>query len=150
MRHNVRKRTFGHVHPAKIKISLCICTVWSESLQCTFKIATDAKILHAMDAKFLHANNKSDQTEAVQTDLSPHWAHVRRCVFSLYGTNNCLTIKKLAVLKYLKTGFTVRSIWIWPMQEKCLCVTGEHQRPRLVCASIQYEHIYSTVSINFC
>ena len=40
---------------AKIQISLCICTVWSESSLGTFRIAKDAK--------FLYAENKdSDQT----------------------------------------------------------------------------------------
>ena len=31
MSRNVRKRTFGHVRPAKIQISLRIRAVWSES-----------------------------------------------------------------------------------------------------------------------
>ena len=29
--HNIRKRTFGHLHPAKTQISPRICAVWSES-----------------------------------------------------------------------------------------------------------------------
>ena len=39
---NVRKRTFGHVRPAKIQINLRIRTVWSESSLATFLIAKDA------------------------------------------------------------------------------------------------------------
>ena len=46
LRHKVRKRTFGHVRPAKYQISLRIRAVWSESLLCAFWIAKDAKILH--------------------------------------------------------------------------------------------------------
>ena len=38
-----RKRTFGHVRPAKSQISLRICTVWSESSLGAFWIAKDAK-----------------------------------------------------------------------------------------------------------
>ena len=44
---NVRKRTFGHVRPAKIQISLRIRAVWSESSLSAFWIAKDAKFVHA-------------------------------------------------------------------------------------------------------
>ena len=44
---NVRKRTFGHVHLAKIHISLRIRAVRSESTLGAFWIAKDAKFLHA-------------------------------------------------------------------------------------------------------
>ena len=40
------KYTFGHVHPAKIQISMRICKVWLESSLGTFWIAKDAKFLH--------------------------------------------------------------------------------------------------------
>ena len=43
----MRKRTFGHVRPAKIQISLRVRAVWSESSLCTFYIAKDANFLHA-------------------------------------------------------------------------------------------------------
>ena len=33
---NIRKCTIGNVHPAKIQISMGICTVWSESSLCIF------------------------------------------------------------------------------------------------------------------
>ena len=46
MSSDVRKRIFGHVHPAKIQISLRICPVWSESSLDAFWTAKDAKILH--------------------------------------------------------------------------------------------------------
>ena len=45
MSRKVRKRTFGHVRPAKIQISLHIRTVWSESSRGTFWIHMDAKFL---------------------------------------------------------------------------------------------------------
>ena len=45
--HNVRKRTFWRVRPAKIQISLRIRAVWSEYLLCAFLIAKDATFLHA-------------------------------------------------------------------------------------------------------
>ena len=49
---NVRKRTFGHMRPAKIQI---IRAVWSESSLGEFLIAKDAIFLHA-------ENEDSDQT----------------------------------------------------------------------------------------
>ena len=55
MHRNVRKRTFGHVRPAKIQISLRIRAVWSESSLTGLWINKDAKFLHA-------DNEDSDQT----------------------------------------------------------------------------------------
>ena len=43
----VRELAFGHVRPAKIKISLHIGVVWSESSLAAFWIAKDAKFPHA-------------------------------------------------------------------------------------------------------
>ena len=65
----VRNRTFGHVRPAKIQISLCICTVWSESSPSAFCIAKGTK--------FLYADNEDWSVCAnVQVDLSlPSWKH---------------------------------------------------------------------------
>ena len=45
MSRNDKKRTFGHVRPAKIKISLRILAVWSESSRCAYPIAKDATFL---------------------------------------------------------------------------------------------------------
>ena len=42
-----RKEVFDHVHRAKIHISLCIYTVWSESSLCALWVAIDPKLLHA-------------------------------------------------------------------------------------------------------
>ena len=47
MSRKVRNRTFGHVRPAKIQISLRVRAGWSESSQGAFWIAKDAKFLHA-------------------------------------------------------------------------------------------------------
>ena len=44
MNHNVIKRTFWHVCPAKIQISLRIRAVWSESSLGAFSIAKDANM----------------------------------------------------------------------------------------------------------
>ena len=41
------KTTIWHVRPAKTQISLGICPVWSESLQCTQWVAEDTMSLHA-------------------------------------------------------------------------------------------------------
>ena len=60
MSRNVRKRTFVHVHPAMIQISLRIRAVWSES-----SLSAD---LIAKDAKFLHADNEdSNQTARMRS-----------------------------------------------------------------------------------
>ena len=45
MNHNVKKRSFEHVRPAKIQISLRITAVWSESPMGVFWIAKGAKFL---------------------------------------------------------------------------------------------------------
>ena len=42
-----QKRTFGHVRPAKIQISLRIRAVWSKSSLDAFGIAKNAKFIHA-------------------------------------------------------------------------------------------------------
>ena len=42
---NVRKHIFGHMHPARIQISLRICGVWSESSLGIFWKALYAKLL---------------------------------------------------------------------------------------------------------
>ena len=47
MRYNIRKRTFGYVHPAKSQTSLRIRVVWSESSLSAFCIRKVAKLLHA-------------------------------------------------------------------------------------------------------
>ena len=44
--HIFRKRTFGHVRPAKIQLRLRTRAVWSESSLGVFLIAKDAKFLH--------------------------------------------------------------------------------------------------------
>ena len=65
---NVRKRTFWHVRPAKIQISLRIRAVWSESSLGTF--------WKAMDAKCLRADNEdSDQTALMRKLI---WIFVER------------------------------------------------------------------------
>ena len=46
MRRKVRKRTFGHMRPAKIQIRLRIRAVWSESSLGAFWISKNAKFLH--------------------------------------------------------------------------------------------------------
>ena len=50
---NVIKRTFGHIYPANIQISLRLRAVWSESSLCAVCIDKDTKCLHA---------NKEDRT----------------------------------------------------------------------------------------
>ena len=66
---NVRKRTFGHVRPEKIPISLRIRAVWSESLLGAFWITKYAKFLHAENGDW------SDYVDA-KADLSSLGARV--------------------------------------------------------------------------
>ena len=47
MSFKVRRRTFGHVRPAKFQVSLRIRAVWPETLPGAFGITKDAKFLHA-------------------------------------------------------------------------------------------------------
>ena len=67
---NFRKRTFGHVRPAKIQIGPCFRTVWLEPSQDAFWIAKDAQFLHA------------DSEDSNQADLNVRWAHMSDGSFS--------------------------------------------------------------------
>ena len=69
----VRKRTFGHMGPAKIQISLYIRAVRIESSPGAFWIDKDEKILHA-------DNEDSDLT--AQADLKLLWKHMSESTFS--------------------------------------------------------------------
>ena len=75
---NVRKRTFGHVRPAKIQIRLRICAVRSVSSLGAFKIADGAK--------FLYVDNEcTDQTERVRRLIgSSVWRTCQKVLFSRY------------------------------------------------------------------
>ena len=74
---NVRKHTFGHVRPVKIRIKLRIRAVWSESSPGTFWISKDAKFLHV-------DNEDSDQA-----------AWMRRLIWVFFGP----TLQKVRFLK---------------------------------------------------
>ena len=52
MNRNATKRTFGHVRPAKIQISLRIRAVWSESSLSAYWIVQDAKLHHTDNEDF--------------------------------------------------------------------------------------------------
>ena len=71
MSHNVRKSLFGHVHPAKIHISLWILLVWSESSFGTIWLVKNVKFPH------VEIEDCSDCAD-VQTDLRLPW--VRRYI----------------------------------------------------------------------
>ena len=84
MSRRIRKRTFGHVRPAKIQISLCIRTVWLESHVGIFWITKDAMFLQA-------DNENSDETS---------W--VRRIIWVCVG-RTCQKVHFLTMwLKYLR------------------------------------------------
>ena len=80
MSRNVRKRTFGHVHPAKIQISLRIGAVWSESSLSGFWIANDATLIHA-------DNEDPDQT-----------ARMRRLIWVIAGRTSFIVVFCLALV----------------------------------------------------
>ena len=65
----VRKRTFGHVRPAKIQISLRIRAVWSESSLGAFWITKDVTFLHADCEDW-------SSLASVQADLSLRRVHM--------------------------------------------------------------------------
>ena len=96
------KRTFRHVRPAKIQISLRIRAVWSESSPGAFWIAKDAKFLHA-------DNEDSDQTVRMRRLI---WVFVvrtfRRYVFSRCGSNTFPTYMsctvELSVFEFLASA----------------------------------------------
>ena len=79
-----------HVHPAKTQISLCIHTVWSESLLCAQWVAKDPRFLHA------DSEHWSDWADA-QADPSLRWAHRSFCWF-------CHSAAQLFQLTSLVTG----------------------------------------------
>ena len=73
---NIRKHTFGHVHSAKIQISLRIRAVRSESSLSAFWIANNAKF-------FYSDNEGSSDCADAQADLSSLCKHIRRCFLTL-------------------------------------------------------------------
>ena len=75
---HVRKRTFGHMRPAKIQIILHIDAVGSKSSLCVFGIAKDAKFLHA-DVK------DSDQTAHMPKDSILYCRKERMLKISKYN-----------------------------------------------------------------
>ena len=81
---NVRKRTNGHVHQAKIQIRLRIRVVWTESSLCFVCIRNFASWNRSatadrfQDAKFLHADKgESDQTARILVFVRCTWEKVR-------------------------------------------------------------------------
>ena len=104
---NVRKRTFSHVRPAKIQISLRIRTVWSETSLSAFWIAKDAKFLHA---------NKEDSNQT---------ARMRRLIL-VFVERSCQKVGFL-ILRLKRKLFT----WLrWN-----LIFTKEHQQTKTLIGS---------------
>ena len=68
------KRNKMRYAPAKVRISLCIRPVWSESSLCAQWVANDPSFLHA------DSEDWSDWADA-QADLSLRWAHMPLCWF---------------------------------------------------------------------
>ena len=69
---NIRKRTFGNVRTAKLRISLRICAVWSESSVCAFWIV---KVSLCRQQRFW-----SEGVDA-QANMSALDAYIRKYVF---------------------------------------------------------------------
>ena len=71
----------SHVRPVKTQICLCICPVWSESLQSAWWS------IGSLATHWAHAQWRlwSDWPDA-QADLSFHWAHINLLVLSCYSS----------------------------------------------------------------
>ena len=69
MSRNVRKRTFWHVLPTKIQISLRIRAVWSESSLSAFWIVKDAKFLHADNKDWSESGYEGSSQSAFYVNL---------------------------------------------------------------------------------
>ena len=124
---NVRKRTFGHVCPAKFQISMRLRAVWSESSLGAFWIGKDAK--------FLHEGNE-DWTDCTQTqaDLSLRRAHTSQDIFSYVAVLlmirkqnanvwrrfqcNLIRITKTCLFKYIE-NFTTKK---WKFSDKKILI----------------------------
>ena len=91
MNRNVRKRTFGHVLPAKIQISLRRRAVWSESSLGAFWIANDAKFLQT-------DNEDSNQT-----------ARMRRLIWIFVG-RTCQKVRFLTMRHIYFNWYTLRHV----------------------------------------
>ena len=107
------KRTFGHLRPAKIQISLRIRAVRPESSLGAFWIVKFSKLLHA-----------DNEDSYAQVDLSPLGAHVRRYVFSRYGSYIKSDIWACA-WQNLQNGLCaqrrLRSAWASAQSDQSLC-----------------------------
>ena len=86
---NVRKRTFGHVRPAKIQIRLRICTVWSESSLGAFWVAGDAACLHVdnEDSDKTHYENTPIQTLKISPPKTGRFQTKNTNIFHISAQN---------------------------------------------------------------
>ena len=91
MSHNVRKRIFGHVRPAQIKISLRIHIVRSEPSLGAFWIAKDARVSHSgnkdwsdcVDVQIGSGLCGAHISEVPSEVSSRCWSHVVNCQMCL-------------------------------------------------------------------
>ena len=105
---NVRKCTFGHVHPVMVQISLRIWAshaVWSESQLNAFWIAKDTKFLHAQ-------NEDTGQTA---------WM---RWLIRIFVGRTCQKVRFVTLLFICccwKNVFWAHADSEWSDQPECLC-----------------------------
>ena len=85
MNRKVRKRTFGHLRPAKIQIRLRIRAVWSESSVGAFWIANDSTFLYA-------GSEDSDRTARMRMLI---WVFYRR---------TCQKVRFYIIMKEINTN----------------------------------------------
>ena len=94
MSRSIRKRTSGHVRPAKIQISLRIRAVWSESSLGAFWIVKDAKFLHAAQADWLDCSDaQADLCHRREYKPEGTFSHVT--VQTIYNTNFIFDMQSL-------------------------------------------------------
>ena len=91
---NVRIRTWGHVRPAQIQISLRIRAVWSESSLGAFWVAKDIKLLY-------RDNEDPDQTSRMLVELSLRFAYMLDGISSHVNANiirhNCVLVPGILI-----------------------------------------------------
>ena len=93
---NIKKHTFGHMHPVKILISLHIRADWSKSSLGTFWIAKDAKFLHV-------DNEDSDQTVQMCRLIWVFGGNTSKVMFSPVAAQ-----KSISYFLHIIAGYTIK------------------------------------------
>ena len=137
--HNVKNRTFVHVRPAKIQISLRIRAVWSESSLGAFWIARMESVFVRTTKTLIRLRGCAGWSE------SSLCAHVRRYVFS--RCSSC--VLKYSHIRCLYVCLMARNGVICPFSETNSNTVITNAYPITVIVHVQPNTISVNIAFNF-